>query len=222
MSIEIRILTLGMAVTHCYILGNTETQEAVVIDPVDQAPLIYKTAQDAGWAIKLILATHAHFDHVLASKELKQLTGAPFYIPGDSIPLLKNLPESGVRFTGHPFPEAAEPDRLLTSEPETIELGAIKFETLYTPGHAPGHVAFYMRDAGIVISGDCLFAGSVGRTDLPGGDHDLLMRSIFDKLLPLGDETKVLPGHMDLTTIGKERQTNPFILEYAEMIARRQ
>lgn len=222
MSIEIRILTLGLATTHCYILGDTDTNEAVVIDPVDQAPLIFKTAQDAGWTIKLILATHAHFDHVLASKELKELTGAPFYIHGDSIPLLKGLPASGIRFTGKAFPEAAEPDRLLTTESETIELGAIKFETLYTPGHAPGHIAFYMREAGMVISGDCLFAGSVGRTDLPGGDHDLLMRSIFDKLLPLGDDTKVLPGHMDLTTIGKERATNPFILEYAEMIARRQ
>ena len=222
MSIEIRILTLGLATTHCYILGDTDTNEAVVIDPVDQAPLIFKTAQDAGWTIKLILATHAHFDHVLASKELKELTGAPFYIHGDSIPLLKGLPASGIRFTGKAFPEAAEPDRLLTTESETIELGAIKFETLYTPGHAPGHIAFYMREAGMVISGDCLFAGSVGRTDLPGGDHDLLMRSIFDKLLPLGDDTKVLPGHMDLTTIGKERATNPFILEYAEMIAGRQ
>ena len=211
MSINIRILTLGLATTHCYILGDTDTNEAVVIDPVDQAPLIFKTAQDAGWTIKLILATHAHFDHVLASKELKELTGAPFYIHGDSIPLLKGLPASGIRFTGKAFPEAAEPDRLLTTESETIELGAIKFETLYTPGHAPGHIAFYMREAGMVISGDCLFAGSVGRTDLPGGDHDLLMRSIFDKLLPLGDETKVLPGHMDLTTIGKERATNPFI-----------
>ena len=222
MSIDIRVLTLGLATTHCYILGDTDTNEAVVIDPVDQAPLILKTAQDAGWTIKLILATHAHFDHVLASKELKELTGAPFYIHGDSIPLLQNLPESGIRFTGKAFPEAADPDRLLVSEPETIELGAIKFETLYTPGHALGHIAFYMRDAGLVISGDCLFAGSVGRTDLPGGDHDLLMRSIFDKLLPLGDETKVLPGHMDLTTIGKERATNPFLLEYAEMIARKQ
>ncbi len=221
MSVEIRILTLGLAVTHCYILGDTDTNEAVVIDPVDQAPLIFKTAEDAGWTIKLILATHAHFDHILASKELKELTGAPFYIHGDSIPLLKSLPDTGIRFTGQPFPEAAKPDRLLTTESETIELGAIKFETLYTPGHAPGHLAFYMRDAGLVISGDCLFSGSVGRTDLPGGDHDLLMRSIFDKLLHLGDDTKVLPGHMDLTTIGKERATNPFILEYAEMISRR-
>lgn len=221
MSIEIRILTLGIASTHCYILGDTDANEAVVIDPVDQAPLLHKTAQDAGWTIKLILATHAHFDHVLASKELKELTGAPFYIHGDSIPLLNNLPQSGVRFTGHAFPEAAQPDRLLTTEPEVIELGAIRFETLYTPGHAPGHIAFYMRDAGLVISGDCLFAGSVGRTDLPGGDHDLLMRSIFDKLIPLGDDTKVLPGHMDLTSIGKERATNPFILEYAGMHSRK-
>ncbi len=221
MSVEIRILTLGSAVTHCYILGDTDTNEAVVIDPVDQAPLIFKTAQDTGWTIKLILATHAHFDHILASKELKALTGAPFYIHGDSIPLLKSLPDTGIRFTDQAFPEAAEPDRFLTTESETIELGAIKFETLYTPGHAPGHIAFYMRDAGLVISGDCLFAGSVGRTDLPNGDHDLLMRSILDKLLPLGDETKVLPGHMDLTTIGKERATNPFILEYAEILSRR-
>ncbi len=220
MSIEIRILTLGLASTHCYILGDTDTNESVVIDPVDQAPLIFKTAQDSGWTIKLILATHAHFDHVLASKELKELTGAPFYIHGDSIPLLKNLPESGLRFTGKAFPEAAVPDRLLTTGSEIIQLGAIQFETLYTPGHAPGHIAFYMRDAGIVISGDCLFAGSVGRTDLLGGDHDMLMRSIFDKLLPLGDDVKVLPGHMDLTTIGKERTTNPFILEYAEMNSR--
>ncbi|MCA0452789.1 MAG: MBL fold metallo-hydrolase [Chloroflexi bacterium] len=219
MSIEIRILTMGLASTHCYILGDTDLKEAVVVDPVDQAPLILKTAQDAGWAIKLILATHAHFDHVLASKELKELTGAPFYIHGDSIPLLGNLPDTGIRFTGHPFPEAAVPDRLLTTESEIIEHGAIKFETLYTPGHAPGHIAFYMREAGLVISGDCLFAGSVGRTDLPGGDHDLLMRSIFEKLLPLGDDVKVLPGHMDLTTIGKERLTNPFILEYADLHA---
>src|SRR6185369_17137346 len=103
MSVEIRILTLGLAVTHCYILADTDTHEAVVIDPVDQAPLIYKTAQDAGWTIKLILATHAHFDHVLASKELKELTGASFYIHGDSIPLLKSLPETGIRFTGQTF-----------------------------------------------------------------------------------------------------------------------
>ncbi len=219
MNIEIKILTLGIAATHCYIVADTATKEALVIDPVDKAQLIFKTAQDAGWTIKLLVATHAHFDHILASKELKELTGAPFYIHGDSLPLLRSLPQQGVRFIGQPFPEAAEPDRLLTTEPEIIELGAIKLETLFTPGHAPGHISFFMPEGELVFSGDCLFAGSVGRTDLPGSNHALLMKSIFEKLLPLGDNVRVLPGHMDLTTIGKERETNPFLLEYAREIA---
>jgi hydroxyacylglutathione hydrolase len=214
MGIEIKILTLGMVSTHCYLVADTETNEALVIDPVDEAPLIAKTAEDAGWTIKLILATHAHFDHVLASRELKDITGAPFYIHSECVPFLKNLPQQGLMFTGSLFPKAAEPDRLLTSELEIIEFGSFKLETLYTPGHAPGHISYYMREANLVFSGDCLFAGSIGRTDLPGGDYDLLMRSIFDKLLPLGDATRVMPGHMELTTIGKERATNPFLLEY--------
>ncbi|MBI5666577.1 MAG: MBL fold metallo-hydrolase [Chloroflexi bacterium] len=215
MTIEIKQLTLGIAATHSYIVGDTNTREALVIDPVDNAPLLLQTAQAAGWTIRLILATHAHFDHVLASRELKELTSAPFYIHAEAAPMLATLPQQGVLFTGRPFPEAAAPDRLLTTEPETITLGAIALETLYTPGHAPGHVAFYFRDGNLVFSGDCLFAGSIGRTDLPGGDYDLLMRSIFEKLLPLGDNVQVLPGHMELTTIGQERATNPFILDYA-------
>jgi glyoxylase-like metal-dependent hydrolase (beta-lactamase superfamily II) len=117
-------------------------------------------------------------------------------------------------FFGTPFPEAAKPDHFLTTEPETIELGAIRLETIFTPGHSPGHVSFFLREHNIVFSGDCLFAGSIGRTDLPGGDYDLLMKTIFDKLLLLGDDVYVLPGHMETTTIGRERQTNPFLLAY--------
>ena len=216
MSIEIRILTLGIAVTHCYIVADTDTNEALVIDPVDEAQLIAQTAKEAGWKIKLILATHAHFDHILASKELKEITDAPFYIHEEAVPFLKTLPQQGLMFFGNPFPAAAIPDRLLTTQSETIELGSIRLETLFTPGHAPGHVSFYMPDGDIVFSGDCLFSGSIGRTDLPGGDYRLLMESIFDKLLPLGDDTQVLAGHMERTTIGKERATNPFLLDYAE------
>ncbi|MEZ4667484.1 MAG: MBL fold metallo-hydrolase [Anaerolineae bacterium] len=216
---EIQILTLGIAATHCYIVADSESHEALVIDPVDEAPLIFKTAEDAGWTIKLVLATHAHFDHILASKQLKDLTGAPFCIHSQSANLLQNLPEQGIRFTGSPFPKAAIPDRWLSNNSETIELGSIKLETLYTPGHAPGHVAYYERRAGIVFSGDCLFSGSIGRTDLPGGDYDLLMKSIFEKLLPLGDDVRVLAGHMDVTTIGKERTTNPFLLEYENSLS---
>jgi glyoxylase-like metal-dependent hydrolase (beta-lactamase superfamily II) len=214
MSIEIKMLTLGVVATHCYLVADTDTREALVIDPVDSAPLIHKTAQDAGWTIRLILATHAHFDHVLASKELKERTGAPFWLHGDGIPLLESLPQQGLMFFGREFPAAATPDRLLTTAPETIELGGIKLETRYTPGHAPGHLSFYMPAGELVFSGDCLFAGSIGRTDLPGGDYDVLMRSIFEKLLPLGDNVRVLPGHMDVTTIGQERATNEFVLSY--------
>ncbi|MBK8028580.1 MAG: MBL fold metallo-hydrolase [Chloroflexi bacterium] len=212
MSIEIKYVTLGLAQTNAYLVADTETNDAILIDPVDQAELLLKLATDAGWTIKLILATHAHFDHVLASAALKELTGAPFYIHSEAVPMLKNLPQTGLRFVGQLYPEAAEPDRLLTTESETITLGAIQLETLYTPGHAPGHLAFYMRDQDIVFSGDALFAGSVGRTDLPGSSWAVLERSIFDKLLTLPDQTRVLSGHGAMTTIGRERQTNPFLI----------
>jgi hydroxyacylglutathione hydrolase len=215
MTIEIKILTLGIVATNAYIVGDTETKEALIIDPVDNAPLLFKTAQESGWTIKLILATHGHFDHVLASKELKALTEAPFYIHSEDVFWLEQMPQQGIMFTGHPFPEAAQPDRLLTTESETIELGAIKLETIFTPGHAPGHISFYIRNHKVVFSGDCLFAGSIGRTDLPRADYQTLMESIFDKLLPLGDDIHVLPGHNEPTTIGKERLSNPFLLEYA-------
>jgi glyoxylase-like metal-dependent hydrolase (beta-lactamase superfamily II) len=211
MTIGIKYVTLGLAATNAYLVGDEDTHEAILIDPVDQADVLMKMAEEAGWTIKLILATHAHFDHVLASKALKEMTGAPFYLHSDAAERLKDLPDTGLRFTGSKFPEAATPDRLLTTEPETIELGAIKLETLYSPGHAPGHLAFYMRDAGVVFSGDALFAGSIGRTDLPGGDHARLLPSIHEQLLTLPDETTVLAGHGGATTIGQERKTNPFL-----------
>lgn len=211
MSIEIKYATLGLASTNAYLIGDTETDEAILIDPVDQAETLAQMAADSGWTIKLILATHAHFDHVLASKELKEITGAPFYLHSEAADLLKNLPDTGLRFTGSRFPEAATPDRLLTTEPETLTLGAITLETLYTPGHAPGHLAFYMPDHSLVFSGDALFAGSIGRTDLLGGDHELLIRMIREKLLTLPDETTVLAGHGQPTTIGRERSTNPWL-----------
>lgn len=213
MKLEIRILTLGMAVTNCYLLADAEAKTAIVIDPVDQAPLIAKTAADAGWRITHILATHAHFDHVLASAELKALTQAPFWICDEAVPMLEALPEQGYLFGMGPFPEPATPDRLLKTETEILSFGSLTLETRYTPGHAPGHLAFYLREANIVFSGDALFAGSVGRTDLPDGDHALLMKSIREQLLTLPDETRVLSGHGEATTIGRERRTNPFINE---------
>lgn len=212
--IDIKGLTLGMVATNAYLIGDIETGEAVLIDPVDQADALVNAAKEEEWTITLVLATHGHFDHVLASKPLKDLTGAPFYIHKNGVEWLERLPEQGLRFGMERFPEGAKPDRLLTDETETIELGAIKLETIYTPGHAPDHIAYYLREYGILIGGDCLFAGSIGRTDLPGGDYPLLMRSITEKLLPLGDEVHLLPGHGQFSSLGRERQTNPFILEY--------
>src|SRR5690606_33803837 len=136
---------------------------------------------------------------------LKEKTGAPFWIHEECVQWLDLLPQSGRMFGVGEFPEAAEPDRLLKSETEMIEVGAIKLETLYTPGHAPGHLAFYMREHDIVFAGDTLFFSSIGRTDLPGGNHELLLKSIREKLLTLPDETRVLAGHMQDTTIGIER-----------------
>jgi len=214
MSIEIRQLTLGLAATNAYIIGDTKTGDAVLIDPVDDAPRLKAAADEAGWTIKLILATHAHFDHILASKAVKDLTGAPFAIHADSLPFLETLAQQGSLFGLPPFPEAAKPDRLLTSQRETLTVSGITLETLYTPGHAPGHISFYLPSEKIVFAGDTLFAGSIGRTDLPGGDHGVLMRSIIEVLLPLGDDVQVFAGHMGRTTIGRERQTNPWIIDF--------
>lgn len=213
MSIAIQHDTLGLVATNAYLVADTETKNAILIDPVDEAPRLLKMATDNGWQIQLILATHAHFDHVLASKALVELTGAPFYIHEEAAPYLANLPETGVRFTGQRYPEAATPDKLLKDN-EIIALDGITLQALYTPGHAPGHLSFYMASEKTVFSGDALFNGSIGRTDLEGGSYTVLMNSITTRLLTLDDDVRVLAGHMGETTIGKERRTNPYILGY--------
>lgn len=209
--VEILTLALGVVETNAYIIGDHASGQAILIDPVDDAPQLIKAAADAGFEIGLILATHAHFDHVLASAQIKELTHAPFVLHAGAAPMLRDLPAQGRMFFGTPFPPAAEPDRLITDESEIIELGAIRLQPLYTPGHAPGHLAFYMPAVKIVFSGDALFAGSIGRTDLPGGSLDVLLNSIVRKLLTLDDDVRVLPGHGDPTTIGTERRENPYL-----------
>ncbi len=213
MAIQILKLTLGPIQTNCYLVGDTASREAVVIDPVDRATLIQQTAQEQGWTIREILATHAHFDHVLASDDLRALTGAPFRLHRLDLPLLQALPQSAQVWLGVSVPPPAEPDGFV-DEGDTITVGAIRLDVLFTPGHSPGHVSYVLAGERAVFAGDVLFRGSIGRTDLPGADHDTLMRSITGKLLPLGDDFTVLPGHMDNTTIGAERTTNPFVLDY--------
>ncbi len=215
MPIAINALTLGPFATNAYLVADTSTGNALLIDPVDDAPAILRAAEDEGWAIKLMIATHAHLDHVLASAAIKDALGIPFLIHEECAPLLAEIPLQGAFFGLGQLPAPAQPDRLLKSESEVIKLDGVRLRSLYTPGHAPGHLSFYMPRERVLFSGDSLFAGSIGRTDLPGGDHDLLMRSIVTQLMPLDDDVRVLPGHMGATTIGRERRTNPFLLSYA-------
>ncbi|RMG71528.1 MAG: MBL fold metallo-hydrolase [Chloroflexi bacterium] len=214
--LKIKTHTLGIVQTSAYLIGDTETHNAILIDPVDEADVLLKSAQEENWTIKLILATHAHFDHVLASKAIKAATNAPFYIHKNATKWLDLLPQQGRLFGLGEFPQAAKPDRLLDDQTEIIELDAIRLETIYTPGHSDDHLAYFLRDQRVLFAGDTLFAGSIGRTDLPGGNYHQLMQSITQKLLPLGDDVQVLAGHTQPTTLEHERKTNPFILDYLE------
>ncbi len=209
MAIEIVTLTLGLVQTNCYLLGDTATGRAVVIDPADDAPEIVAAAEARGWTIGRILATHTHFDHVLAADDLRRATGAPFLIHRAAQNTLEAMQATGQLF-GLELPPPPEPDGYLEAG-ATLTEGGITLDVLFTPGHAPGHVSFVLEAEQIVFCGDCLFAGSIGRTDLPGGDYRELIASITGQLLPLGDAYRVAPGHGPWTTIGAERAENPYL-----------
>ncbi len=212
MPIKIHLLPLGALQTNCYVVADTDTHEAVIIDPSDEAPKILEVVQREGYQVREILATHAHFDHVLASKPVKEATQAPFRLHAADVPQLRHAQQIAAMY-GITAPEPATHDGTV-DEGTVIEVGAIKLETFFTPGHSPGHVSYVLRSEQVVFSGDCLFAGGIGRTDLPGGDYPTLMYSIFDKLVVLGDEYTVCSGHGPTTTIGEERQSNPFLLQW--------
>ncbi len=214
MPIEVLSMTLGAFATNAYLVADSESRNAILIDPVDNAPVILTAASERGWSIRIMIATHAHLDHVMASKAIKDSLKIPFFIHEECLPWLADLPAQAKLFGMGDTPAAAQPDRLLTSASEVIELDAIRLKTLYTPGHAPGHLSLLLESQRILFSGDTLFAGSIGRTDLPGGDYSLLMRSIVEKLMALDDEYRVFPGHMGPTTIGRERHSNPFLLSF--------
>ncbi|MBN1964950.1 MAG: MBL fold metallo-hydrolase [Anaerolineae bacterium] len=211
-TLEVVMLTLGKVQTNCFIVGDKATGSAVVIDPSDNAPLILQAVESRGWTVRDILVTHAHFDHVLAVDDLRAATGAPFRLHEADVPLLQMMQLSGHWF-GLDLPPGPEPDGFVQVG-EPIMVDGIRLDVRFTPGHAPGHVSYVLASEQIVFSGDCLFRGSIGRTDLPGCDHAALLRSITEQLLPLGDAYTVAPGHMGLTTIGNERQHNPFLQDY--------
>jgi hydroxyacylglutathione hydrolase len=205
----LEMLTVSPFQENCYIMGDEEAGTGALVDPGDEAARIAMAVEETGLDIGSIIVTHAHIDHVGAVVALVDEYSCPVLMHAEAEPMLKQLPTQAMMM-GLRFGKVPTVDRYVEDE-ETLEVGDLRLRSLYTPGHAPGHLAFYVEDKGLVLSGDALFAGSVGRVDLPGGSMEVLMRSIEERLLTLPDETAVYPGHGPRTTIGNERASNPFL-----------
>jgi len=200
---------VGPLQCNCTILGDEVAGEAIVIDPGDEVTRIHRRLTDLGLKLKQILVTHAHIDHVGGAVTLKRLTGAPIYLNENDLPLLEMM-STQAGWLGIAPPETAPPDADLA---DGLQVGLASFPAtvLHTPGHTQGSVCLHFAPLKLLIAGDTLFAGSIGRTDLPGGNFPQIIASIQSRLLPLPDETKVITGHGPGTRIGDERKSNPFL-----------
>lgn len=207
---EPAVVTLpnGQFLENCYLVGDEATGAAVIIDPGEEWERFLAELKGRNWRLEAIWLTHAHLDHVLGVAEVHAATGAPIWLhPGDR-PLYDTLPQQGLWFGLRVQPPPAPHHHLVAGE--SVSVGPHRFEVRHTPGHSPGSVSLVGN--GIVFSGDALFAGSIGRTDLPGGDYDTLIASIRRELLTLPDQTVVLSGHGPPTIVATERATNPFLV----------
>ena len=200
---------VGPLQCNCTILGDETAGEAIVIDPGDDITRIHRRLTELGLKLKQILVTHGHIDHVGGALKLKRLTGAPILLNENDLPQL-NLMDKQAAWLGVPSPEVAPPDESLT-EGMIVGLPAYPTQVLHTPGHTQGSICLHFAPLNLVIAGDTLFAGSIGRTDLPGGNGRQILDSIRSRLLTLPDESRVIPGHGPETTIGIERERNPFL-----------
>lgn len=203
------ILPVGMLQCNCSVLGDEASGEAIVVDPGDDIPRIMAVLEKHKLTVKQIVITHAHIDHIAGAARLKKLTGAPILYNQNDLPLVKMM---GVQaaWLGMETPEVQAPDDVLV-DGSVVAIAGLSGRVLHTPGHTQGSVCLYLPEMNLLLAGDTLFAGSVGRTDLPGGDGKMLIRSIKEKLLALPDATVVVPGHGAKTTIGDEREGNPFL-----------
>lgn len=206
---EVRSLTVGQVAENSYIFRRDGSDKGLIIDPGEEAPRLLAAIDELGIELEAILLTHCHFDHIGAVTPVAEATGAPVYCPKLEVPLLADI-MAYVPWPGFGPYESYDADETVAGG-EKLELAGFEIDVIFTPGHSPGHVTYAIADEDALFSGDVLFAGSVGRTDLPGGDWPTLERSIQSLLDAYPDETVVYPGHMGLTKIGAERAQNPFL-----------
>jgi len=194
--------------TNCYLVASEQTRDGMVIDPAGDAPRILNNIRELNLKIGLVVITHTHADHIGAIRQVVENTGASFAVHSAEAEIMQHYDFSRFTDMDPTFQKPPPPDRLL-KDGDFLVVGDLKFQVLHTPGHSPGGIC--LAGYGVVFSGDALFNGSIGRTDGPSGDSDLLISSIRAKLLVLPDQTVVLPGHGPKTTIGQERRNNPFL-----------
>jgi hydroxyacylglutathione hydrolase len=207
---DVRCFTVGPLQENCWIVRREDSDRALVIDPGDEADRLIAATE--GLTVDAILLTHTHFDHVGAVAALARHTKAPVYCPKLEVPVLRDI--NAYVFPGYgPF-EPYDPEETVEGG-EQLTLAGIDIDVIFTPGHSPGHVSYSIPDEQVLLDGDVLFKGSIGRFDLPGGNAQTLLHSIAGLLDRLPDETRVLPGHMAATTLGDERATNPFLHQLA-------
>jgi len=210
---DVRSFTVGPVAENCYIVRRDGADHGLIVDPGDEPERLLEAIDSLGVAIDAILVTHCHFDHIGAVAPVAKATGAPVWCPQIEVPVLADI-MSYVPWPGFgPF-ESYEADETVAGG-EHLSLAGLEIDVLFTPGHSPGHVTYAIPSEGALFSGDVLFQGSVGRTDLPGGDWGTLLESIRGIVDSYPEETTIYPGHMGVTTLGAERATNPFLAELA-------
>ncbi len=203
------VLPVGVLGCNCSILGDEQSRKALVIDPGAEIPAILARVAHHGLQVQQILVTHAHIDHIAGALSLQRLTGAPISYNQDDLPLVAMM-DLQATWIGAPTPEVHAPDESL-ADGSTFRAGGLSGIVLHTPGHTPGSLCLYLPEESLLLAGDTLFRGSIGRTDLPGGDASTLLRSIYTSLKPLPEGTRVIPGHGPETTIGREVAVNPYL-----------